>query len=153
MAKCSGGFIENRGNHADAEAGTRDQNRGRLISRLRPRKYPGSHGMLMRSTPTILRKPQGLPFEGEGEGGRKRPRRPTSGPPRVPRTYRCAITTVPLLPFPRLSATTGCAALLLEDASLLQTFAPSSAYPFRVSSDLPRASSKQQKMDSKSLAD
>lgn len=51
----------------------------------------------MRSTPTILRKPQGLdegsPFgRRKGRGGR--PRRPTSGPASCARTYRCAITTV-----------------------------------------------------------
>lgn len=47
------------------------QNRGRLISRWTPKEIPSSHGMLMRSTPTILRKPQGLegsPLEG-GRGG------------------------------------------------------------------------------------
>lgn len=55
----------------------------------------------MRSTPTILRKPQGLPFEEE------RKRKTTHfGPSPCARTYRCAITTVPLLAFPRLSATT-----------------------------------------------
>lgn len=55
------------------------QNRGRLISRWTLKEIPSSHGMLMRSTPTILRKPQGLegsPLEGAvGWGGQDDPLR------------------------------------------------------------------------------
>lgn len=135
------------------------QNRGRLISRWTPKEIPSSHGMLMRSTPTILRKPQGLegfPLEG-GRGGVGRPRRPTSGPASCARTYRCAITTVLVasLDYPQPPTTGGWMGLPLSKGVfpvLMETFASSFAYLFRVASWL-LLSRQGQGMDSNSLAD
>lgn len=80
----AGSVLENRGNHA-GEAGTRCQSEPRTPNQpIAPRKYR-SYGMLMRSTPTILRN-RGARFSTEAKLSAKTTHFTAA------RTYRCAIT-------------------------------------------------------------
>lgn len=122
-----------RGNHA-AEPRTPNQ----PMDAQGNTQFPWNVNAIYTDDPQETARARGFPL-GRRKGGVGRPRRPTSGPASCARTYRCAITTVLVasLDYPQPPTTGGWMGLPLSKGVfpvLMETFASSFAYLFRVAS-------------------